>query len=356
MAANRTPFIDQIRSVLTGLVIFHHAAITYGASGGWYWREVETLNIPLTLFCAFNQAYFMGFFFLLAGYYTPWAWDRKGPLHFFKDRLLRLGIPLVVYGFILGPITIALTETDITALARMWSRAYFNVGPLWFAEALLIFAVGYGIWRWFKVTPPPITEFPKGLVLLWIALGVGAVAFGVRLVIPVGQAVLGLQIGYFVSYVVLFGLGCWAWSGQWLEKVEVRQAKPWLWGLVIVLPSLPVAIALASNLREALGGWHLLAVFYAFWEPFVAWGVILGMLWQFRVRFNQPSALGTWLAQRAYTVYIIHPPILVGISLLGRGWAAPAFLKFLVVGGLATAVCWALADVILRIPGLRRVL
>ena len=48
---------------------------------------------------------------------------------------------------------------------------------------------------------------------------------------------------------------------------------------------------------------------YAFWEPFVAWGVILGLLALFQRRF---ASLGVWhrLGRRAYLIYIIHPPFL----------------------------------------------
>jgi peptidoglycan/LPS O-acetylase OafA/YrhL len=72
---NRAFYIDRIRVVLTALVVFHHTAITYGAPGGWYYRELP-LSLSLTgllliLFVSVNQAYFMGFFFLLSGYFTP---------------------------------------------------------------------------------------------------------------------------------------------------------------------------------------------------------------------------------------------------------------------------------------------
>ncbi|MGB7546700.1 MAG: hypothetical protein WBM14_03045, partial [Terracidiphilus sp.] len=70
--APRDFYIDRLRSVMVALVILHHTAITYGAIGGWFWHEVQPSRAPssilLILFCTTNQAYFMGFFFLLAGY------------------------------------------------------------------------------------------------------------------------------------------------------------------------------------------------------------------------------------------------------------------------------------------------
>ena len=70
---------------------------------------------------------------------------------------------------------------------------------------------------------------------------------------------------------------------------------------------------------------------------------------------EQPSALWSWLSRRAYAVYIIHPPVLVGIALLLHGWTAPALVKFAVVGSLAIIATWLASDPLVRLPGVRRV-
>lgn len=66
--------LDALRAVMTLLVLFHHTAITYGGAGSWYYREVQPdgsiTSTLLLFFNAINQAYFMGVFFLLAGYFT----------------------------------------------------------------------------------------------------------------------------------------------------------------------------------------------------------------------------------------------------------------------------------------------
>lgn len=112
--SQRTYFIDRLRVVLTALVVIHHTAITYGGSGGWFYREVSDAGTPssllLTVLCAVNQAFFMGMFFLFAGYFTPAALQRKGARQFVQERLVRLGIPLLVFGFLLGPLAVALAE------------------------------------------------------------------------------------------------------------------------------------------------------------------------------------------------------------------------------------------------------
>ncbi|MGA2808568.1 MAG: hypothetical protein ABSE87_10560, partial [Terracidiphilus sp.] len=67
------------------------------------------------------------------------------------------------------------------------------------------------------------------------------------------------------------------------------------------------------------------------------------------------SAFWTWLNRRAYAVYIVHPPVLVGISLLLHGWAAAALVKFGVVGLLTCIATWLVSDPLVRLPGVGRV-
>ncbi|MGO8756630.1 MAG: acyltransferase family protein [Terracidiphilus sp.] len=370
----RELYIDRLRAVMTAFVVLHHTAITYGAIGGWFWHEVppshSLSSVLLILFCSTNQAYFMGVFFLLAGYFTPASLERKGYLRFIADRFLRLGLPLLAFGLILGPLTAALVTAAQgdgfwPTISFLWQRKEFINGPLWFAQALLLFCLAYCGWRaifgsplaQFQQTPKPAPAYRWWLVS---ALAVAAASLAVRQFVPVGQNVFGLQLGYFPGYIFLFAVGLAAWRFDWLRQLGWRDARPWIITLFIAWPCLPIGITILRALNGASkadtsGGLSWAAILYALWEPFIAWGLIAIWLLVFRERMNQPSTFWSWLNRRAYAVYIIHPPVLVGISLLLRGWAAPALVKFGVTGTLACVACWLLADPFIRMPGVRRV-
>lgn len=229
-AAGRTHFLDRLKVVLTVWVILHHTAITYGGNGGWFYRELPTSgsasSLVLTLFCAVNQAFFMGAFFLLAGYFTPPALAHKGAWHFVQDRLRRLGLPVLVFGLLLGPLTVALAGWRT---GRPPSLGQFVLGPLWFAWALVCFSLAYVAWRRLRPAPPDIPDRPLPGSAAWAvaAIGVGASALALRQVVPVGDSVWGLQLGYFASYIFLFALGCVAQRHRWLERVDRQQALRW---------------------------------------------------------------------------------------------------------------------------------
>ena len=361
--------IDALRASATLLVVLHHTSIIYGGAGGWFYREIPSSgalsSLLLTLFCAVNQAWFMGLFFLIAGYLTPGAVERHGVTAFVRERVLRLGLPLMVFGVLIGPATVAMVQavkTDrgfVEALLLRWRSGAFEPGPLWFCEALLIFAAAYLVVRLVFGRSGVRLPFPSNRALLLAAIGTGAAAFLLRLKWPVGTNVLALQLGYFASYVVLFAAGCLGAQAQWLENPPAAQVKLWrriAWATLPVLPLLALAGPYLPVLKGAPeGGWTMPAVIYAVWEPFIAWGIILALLALFQRRFATLSPFWQKLSRRAYLIFIIHPPFVVGVALAWRDVTAPALLKFAVTGFVACVLCYLAAGALLRVPGMRRV-
>jgi hypothetical protein len=276
---------------------------------------------------------------------------------------------LLVFGLILGPLTAGMVHWAEGAASAadgigfgstfvwLWNHRQFVYGPLWFNEALLMFGLVYCVWRaWLGAplsntqrAPRPVPSYGWWLLS---ALGVGAAALAIRQIVPVGVSVIGLQLGFFASYTFLFSLGIAAWRHDWLGQLKWEHTRPWIITLAVAWPSLPVGMLLIGPI---FGGLRWTAIAYAFWEPFVAWGLIAAWLLVFRRYMNRPSGIWTWLNRRSYAVYIIHPVVLVGIALLLREWAAPALVKFVVTGTVTCATCWILADPLVRAPGLRRI-
>jgi surface polysaccharide O-acyltransferase-like enzyme len=364
VTAVRDESLDTLKAATTLLVIFHHTAITYGGAGDWFYREIPQGRTPssdlLSLFNTYNQAWFMGLFFLIAGYFTPAAFARRGVAGYLKERALRLGVPLLAFGFGLGPLTVALAATArgkdfLATLFYLWRHGRFIPGPLWFAEALLIFAVGYA---WLP-KPRACAGFPSNRVLLAAALAVGLVNFAVRLLIPVGATALALQPAYFPAYILLFWAGCAASSWPTLDAATPAQRR--LWGRVAGVAFLvfPLTAALWRRVTgtdaDFSGGWSLPALIYAVFDPLFAWGVVMALLHGFR-RLSALGPVGRAMARGAYGVYVVHPLFVVGVAIALRDVDAPPLAKFLVTGSLAALASWLLIFVCLKLPGVSRVI
>ena len=370
----RDYYIDRLRAVMTALVILHHTAETYGAPGGWQWGELKPSQTPtsilFSLFAATDVAFLMGFFFLLAGYFTPASLEKKGYARFLVDRFVRLGIPLLAFGLVLAPLTFGIYGHGLgdgfwPPIQKIWQHREFISGPLWFAQALIVFSLAYCVWRAvfgaaLATAQRTIKPIPSSLWWLLSALSVAAAALALVKLSRSGVESVAMQFAYRPIYVFMFALGIAAWRYDWLRQLSWAHARPWVWGLAITWPALPLATfmmrAWGRSLHPAAHtSTILLAILQALWVPFISWGIISALLLVFRAKMNQPSAFWNWLNRRAYAVYIIHPPVLVSIAMLLHGWMVPALVKFAVVGPVACAATWLLSDPLVRLPGLRRV-
>ncbi len=376
-AANRLAFIDNIRVFLTVLVVLHHLMVIYTGSGSWIYHEGRQDDITAALggwFCAVNQAYFMGLFLLISAYFVPGSYDRKGAGAFLKDRLIRLGIPLALYGWILRPVLIYLGFTGAGELHlpfwNWYAHAYFREygiiggGPLWFIETLLIFSAIYVLWQLLTRSrpAPPVREtpFPGRRTIALCALLLGVATFAVRLFFPSGSSFhpLNLQLANFAGYIAMFVLGLIAYRRNWLLTLPDAAGRFWLWIAVGLIFFYPVAGLLggAENPEAFAGGWRWQALLSAMWEAFMCLAMCTGLIWLFRRRWNHQGALARGLARHAYTAYLIHEPIITLLAFAAAGIALHPLLKFGLAALVFVPICFALSVLVRRIPGADRVL
>jgi glucans biosynthesis protein C len=364
-AAPRFHYIDNLRWVLVILVISMHAADTYSPLGNWYFVDRTPLSTPVLLFFAawqmFLQAFFMGLLFFIAGLFVPQSFDRKGPMAFARDRARRLGVPVLFYMFVLGPVTEyylahSWTSTKPTSFAHEWLGHIRNGefrqenGPLWFCVALLIFSLTYAVLRAPEPlrAPGPRTARPppSTAALICFALAMAAATFLVRAVRP--PTVLNMHLGDFSQYILLFAAGVLAARQQWVSELPVRPAIAWLVlvstaGSVGWLALVLGGGGLSGSAEFYSGGWHWQSAALSLWESATCVGMCFGLLVFFREKINLHGRISTFASDNAFGVYVIHPPVVIAIARLLYGVPWHPLLKFVILAGSATAVSFVLS-------------
>lgn len=382
---SRLFFIDHWRAFLAILVVLHHTSLVYGASlQGYYYVEPPFTSpqafVWLLIFALGNQGWFMGAFFLLAGHFTPGSFDRKGAGAFLKDKLLRLGIPLLVFYFVLSPISFIgyyLMPSELTGITTplTWSsfwKAYPNfigLGPVWFLVLLLIFNFGYAAWRGLtrnrETASQTGSSTPSFLGIAAFILALAGASYLWRMVIPMSKSVLQFpSLAYLPQYLSFFVVGLIASRKDWLHRLPGSLG---VFGFVIAALAavflFPLAFSgqlfsleLSEALDNSMGNGHWQSAVYALWDSIFAVGLSLGTITFFRRFFNRQSWFGTFLAQQSYAVYIIHIPIVVFLAYGLRGIAVGSLLKFGLASLVIVPVCFGVAALIRKIPGVARVL
>lgn len=374
LSPKRLDSLDNLKVVLTILVICHHCAIAFGAPGSWYYviaPRVETFGIfPMTLFVAVNQAFFMSLFFAISAYFTPAAFDRKGSAAFLRDRLLRLGLPLVAFMIWINPSLYWMTlrfqgVTDTSYQFFMWTYAsrFIGTGPLWFVETLLLFALAYAAIRAVRQPPFPPQRpraFPTPLAIFAFVFVLGVVTFLVRLVAPVGDVVLGLELGEFPLYIAFYILGVKAWRFGWFEIIDAQTARTGaiVAGVAILLG--PIGMLLGADpdlgVEPLFGGFTALAFLYALWQSVVCVGISLALLWVFREKLAGTGPLPHGMARSAYTAYILHPVFVIAATELVVQFPSTPFVHFMLLCPLAVVSTFVVSEGVRRLPLLNRIL
>ena len=372
-------FVDNLRIYLTVLVILVHAGLAYGGMGNWYLSDPAVDDISpifLTFFNAVTQAYFMSAFFLLAGYFTPRSFERKGTKQFLIDRLIRLGIPLVIYTTIIWSINeYLIANLMLRQGVSFWTiiksaLRQYQPGHLWFLQLLLVFAAVYVIFRALadrraqdKLIQLYQDRFPPDTIL-FLCIGVLTVlTFAEHLVFPVGKAIfLNFQAGFFVHYAFCFYVGVLAYRGDWFRRLSKAQARRWGILSLVVIPLFFVMFLLGGalegeeNVAKFMGGPYWQALAFALWLTFLMVAIIVFLLYYFRERFNRAGPTARSMSANVYTVYIIHQTVLVALHILMLPVPIPTIGKFVIVSAIAVPVCFLLSGLVRRIPYAKRVL
>ena len=367
-AATRLAYVDNLRTLLAVLVVAHHVGQAYGPTGGDWPIFNPTRAAILGPFFAVNASFFMGLFFFIAGYFVPGAYDRKRAGGFLKDRLIRLGVPLLFVS-----LALLLPFTYVTGgqgqplgqfLAGYLRRP--EVGHLWFAGHLIVYAAAYAAWRRLTGRPPRELGLPRNRTILAYTLALAAVAFVVRLAFPIDRWVylapfIRAELAHVPQYLSMFVLGILAYRGDWLSRLPARTGRLWL-AIGLAAAALPYT---ATVLRELTpikidffdgGGLSLGALVWSTLEAFICVGLSVGLLTLFRERVNRQGALARELAAGSYAVYVVHVFIVVGLQMALAASNIGPLAKFAVVTLIALPLCFGAAYGLRRVPGVARVL
>ena len=369
----RLYFVDNLRILLTILVITQHAAQTYSAGGAWF-LPVEPSPLINTLllgmFQVVNMSFFMGLFFMISAYFVPGSYERKGAATFYKDRLIRLGIPIVVFSLLVFPVMLYLLHgSGVTSFVGYYLNSYltlswqmnvqgFTVGHLWFLLQLLILSGIYVIFR--KANGSRSSNdseqastkkivFPSNLAIVTFTLALGLAMFAVRIVFPVNTWLIFqiVEPAHYPEYVALFAVGILAFRNDWFNTLPAATARKWGYVTVLAIIALfPMFIIFRTSITD--GGLTMANITLSMWEAIVCVGMCISLIYLFRNRFNFQGKIAKALSDNTFTVYLIHIPIIVFLQYLLIGVNIHPLVKFAIVCLLGVLTSFLLSHYVVR--------
>jgi peptidoglycan/LPS O-acetylase OafA/YrhL len=281
-------------------------------------------------------------FFLIAGYVARLSFHRLGAATFFKDRLQRIGMPLVAGWLLLFPAL--MSAGGIPVAAWEVSVANFPLIHLWFLYLLSLFylvlalihpllssgrAMHLLLQPWATVllaAPLCLSLYLQPYWMMWFGIPTPDRSF-----VPSLPSVLGFGGAFLFGWMASLqpdALGLWA--RRWPVHLAVAcactafcLAQAGMTPMLMPVPQGTTKLLFAAS--YSLGAW--------------SWALALvGMAQRF---LDQPSPARRYLADASYWIYLVHLPLVVVLQRALAPLTWPWQLKLLLI--LATACALMLA-------------
>ncbi|MGW7257549.1 acyltransferase family protein [Streptomyces sp. NPDC054834] len=351
--------LDTLRALVVLGLVFFHAALVFSPDDDFYVKNRDTTG-AVTVLAGFGVVWAMPMLFLVAGLGARHSLRRRGGGGFARERLLRLGVPLVVATLALNPLPqwLRLRAADPAyheSYWHFWPRfltvhpdpadfpfvlegRYFETGHLWFVVLLLAFCLllapvaaplAAGAGR----AAPVLARHP--CLLLLPALPLAAI-----------NALLGMEENFAGwnrwAYLLFFLYGYALADDERIRATSRRLALPaGVLGLVLFAATAPGFVTQDDP--------------FTAWTPFTlvtralfgaagwCWVLaILGWLDRPRARQEEGPARGgrakAYLAVAALPLYVLHQPVVVAFAYGVVGWRAPIAVKYLLIVACSLAV------------------
>ena len=372
-ATTRLHYLDHLKVALTVLLIAHHASQAYAPMSGAWLISNSTKSAFLMPFATVNAAFFMGLFFLISGYFVPGAFDRKGAGVFLKTRLIRLGLPVIILPvFVFMPVMYFLMEGQRSLVGLIsqlyqsgWQLLYIH---LWFLLHLLVYCVGYALWRLItkkiEIRMRSDRNLPWHAILLVFVLILVLTTWVVRFRYTINQWVpfiylVPAEMAHLPQYVSMFVLGILAYRFKALDRLPKAVGMFWL-GIGMLSAAWYYVDTLSGKsfmLSQPISGMNSGSLVWSTWEALTCVGLGVGLLTVFREWINKSS--GRWMlaiTRAQYGTYIVHILVVVGIQAGLAGLHLPPFAKFGIVTVVATILSFWISHLALKNPAVRKVI
>lgn len=375
-ATERLHALDAVRAgaLLLGVVL--HATMSFFPMPIWIVQDAVKSGELFTTFFVIH-IFRMSLFFIIAGFFAHMMLHRKGLGDFVRNRLIRIGLPLVVFwplvlAAFIGVIVWSFTQMSaaivaaggeappvtppppMTAETFPWTHLWFLYLLLWlYAGALVLWGIGRivdrngVIGRGIDAIMRPLVKSqfaPLILAAPVAAMLIATPAWNAWLGVPTPDTGVVPNAIALTTYSIAFGFG-------WLLHRQIELIQTWrTWWplhLAVAIGSTVAVLAVMSNAFPSLTP-ETVRVMSALLYAVAIWTwsfALIGLALRFLSGRN-PAV--RYLADASYWIYIIHLPIVLVMQQVVSQWQAPAIAKLGVIVGVSMVVMLASYQLMVR--------
>lgn len=354
---------DALRASALLLGIVLHAAMSFLVG----FREMRfpiadvSQSLVLEVFFFVVHMFRMMLFFMVAGFFARLLMQRLGTAGFIKNRLRRVGLPLLIFYVVLLPLVIL----PIVWAARQQGMQANQGGPgampqgipwfhLWFLYLLLVMyvlllglrALGALLDRQGRLRALLDTALRTALswrvAPLVFALPIGAVLYLTPWWVQMGGVPVPIA-GFIPNAPGLFAYGSAFLAGWWIHRqislFDLLRRDWRLYLAVAVLATLTCfsLVGVQSHFTPLVMSMEKRAL-YAFAYTLGIWCWVLGLAGVALAWCSAPSARWRYLSDASYWMYLVHVPIVWSLQAWMMRWPLHWSIKFVLILAISGAL------------------
>ncbi len=341
--------LDALRAAMMLLGILLHGVVSYGPTdfgNDWPIQDPNT-HVLWDLAAGFIHVFQMPVFFVMAGFFTAMLVERRGPGGMFRNRLMRIGLPFVLFWpplFVLSrtgtDFALFHAETDWRgALDEVWRElqtgglfAHPSTIHLWFLYYLLHFyALAAAVYGASRLLSPAMRNraitLLDGLLLGRPRLLVLTAITGASMITMTSggldtDATFRVGNDTLTAYAVFFGVGWLLYTRrERLASLERFASQNLGLGVASVLV---VGWMRGMQFRAEDPTTHAVSTFVL---ALATWQLIFGLTGAFLRHANRPNTRTRYLVDASYWAYLVHLPFCCWLPGMLRDVDVPALLK-----------------------------
>jgi ABC-type multidrug transport system ATPase subunit/peptidoglycan/LPS O-acetylase OafA/YrhL len=345
--------LDAVRGFALLLGVAFHAAMSFlpGIPPG-IWSMVDNSPSQFLGDAGFVAHIFrMSLFFFIAGFFGRMLYHKLGARGFWKNRVLRIAVPLVAGWVVLFPIIGLVWSVGITKVFNGAPPAMpempkvpgaFPLAHLWFLYQLLMLYVAVTLLR---AVFERIGDAPKRKLCALVDAGIsaalrlniGVFTFG----IPVAAALMSLPfwiywmgiptpdsslfpqlpatVGFFSAFLIGWLVNR---SSDALAIIEKK------WWVNLVLAVIATGWLLHTSHATPIAAPGITKTVYAYVFGVAVWAWVLGLTGVALRFLSNYSAVRRYIADASYWIYLVHLPVVAALAVWVGHWPLHWSVKY----------------------------
>ncbi len=327
--------LDGLRAFAMLLGVVVHATLPYFsrlAGIEFMWPADPDQSLALLLLFDYIHAWRMPVFFLLAGFFAHLVLERRSPSEFVRDRLCRIGVPLVLFAVVMAVLIPALWwygwkgefAVDLRMLdPRKWPSLISQGIPLahlWFLWYLLLLYAALLAWRAALRAVPAAPAIGRRLsgwiyarapLLLMLAAALLLAARGGDESKPIWPP--NVPDLLYAALFFFYGHGLWP-RRQLLDRLRGRSRLAGLWTAGMLAHAVHVAALGAQDQGLAGTAVGIVTVVDTLAYGSAAVLLSLALVGSFAVLLRTPRRWVRWMADSSYWIYLMHLPVVAFLT------------------------------------------